>query len=181
MSDQRPTKGDLEKLSRRGMVCFAIRCAMREMYVMQCPPSFHTKTLVCIEAASRVCFAPDAKSADKAAFAAGTTISSYCNVFDTAAFAVRTAAFATDTSDDTTKVFGAAACAAFAACAIYADDADGTLSTFADANTKAATRAAVRTDYEKLLKLTGHQAGELGDPINPSEDGPLGKLWPETE
>jgi len=39
-------------------------------------------------------------------------------------------------------------------------------------------------DYKKLLELTGHQAGKfrgLGDPIDPSEDGPLGPLWPEQE
>jgi len=41
--------------------------------------------------------------------------------------------------------------------------------------------AAAAADFEQLLKLGGGQgqtSGEMGDPIDISEDGPLGPLWP---
>jgi len=38
---------------------------------------------------------------------------------------------------------------------------------------------AARADYRKLLELVGTSSDKTGNPIDPSESGPLGPLWPE--
>jgi hypothetical protein len=40
-------------------------------------------------------------------------------------------------------------------------------------------RSAILADYEMLCKIGGGSFRDLGDPIDPSEDGPLGDLWPD--
>jgi hypothetical protein len=42
-----------------------------------------------------------------------------------------------------------------------------------------AARATARSDIQQLVALHLGQPGELGNPIDPSEAGPLGPLWPE--
>jgi PTS system nitrogen regulatory IIA component len=44
---------------------------------------------------------------------------------------------------------------------------------------RAAGAAAARSDFDQLRRLGLGQFPELGEPIDPSEDGPLGPLWPE--
>jgi len=41
-----------------------------------------------------------------------------------------------------------------------------------------ATRAATSRDLDRLIALDLGQPGTLGAPIDPSEAGPLGPLWP---
>ncbi|NQT14971.1 MAG: hypothetical protein HQ582_19605 [Planctomycetes bacterium] len=53
----------------------------------------------------------------------------------------------------------------------------------ADACATAIVQASVR-DFERLLALTkerGQSSAELGDPVDVSETGPLGSLWPGEE
>ena len=45
--------------------------------------------------------------------------------------------------------------------------------------TRAATRAATSSDLDRLIALNLGQPGTLGAPIDPSEAGPLGPLWPQ--
>jgi len=71
MSVQLPTEDDLIKLSRRGMVCYAVRCAMRVVHLTKCYADLYKKTMACIEVATRFCLATTATQAaniaDKAA------------------------------------------------------------------------------------------------------------------
>src|SRR5262249_25585726 len=39
--------------------------------------------------------------------------------------------------------------------------------------------AALRADVDKLMDLAGGAGKALGPPIDPSETGPLGPLWPD--
>jgi len=71
--------------------------------------------------------------------------------------------------DEAVPTFAAAAAAAAVAAAVAVGGASG----------GADTAAAMKIDYEALREL-GHAAyPELGDPIDPSEFGPLGPLGPE--
>ncbi len=49
----------------------------------------------------------------------------------------------------------------------------------AAARAAANAMAAARADCIRLREISGQQHGELGDPIDLSENGPLGPLWPE--
>ena len=42
-----------------------------------------------------------------------------------------------------------------------------------------AAAAATRADYERLRATSSRAFPDLGDPIDPGENGPLGKLWPD--
>jgi hypothetical protein len=48
-----------------------------------------------------------------------------------------------------------------------------------DEDSATKVRAAILADYEVLRKIGGGSFREMGDPIDPSEDGPLGDLWPD--
>ena len=43
----------------------------------------------------------------------------------------------------------------------------------------AAVSAAARADYDRLLSLNLGTYPDPGQPIDPTETGPLGSLWPE--
>jgi hypothetical protein len=47
-----------------------------------------------------------------------------------------------------------------------------------DEETGMQVRAAILADFEALLKLCPGSFRDLGDPVDPSEQGPLGALWP---
>ena len=47
------------------------------------------------------------------------------------------------------------------------------------ANARAAARAAASSDLDRLLALNPGELDPLGAPIDPSEDGPLGPIWPQ--
>jgi hypothetical protein len=204
MSDQLPTEEDLLKLSKRGRVCYAVRCAMRVMHLTEPRPDIRYESFVCIEAATRWCLAPDKNAADDAAEEAYETAQHVAHEVDDPSYGRGYPA--RDRGIDITAADVAASAAAEAAsaaadAAYFANDAntavvcaftaDGTNAAYVHTITGyvnaaytaagATARVAARADYDKLLELTGHQVGQLGDPIDPGEDGLLGKLWPETE
>jgi len=199
MPDRLPSKDDLDKLSHRGMVCYALRSALRVVHLTEPFPDLHEKSLACIEAATRFCTAPSdadiraaaeaaeaaeaARVTANAADAARAPYTAYCAA--TFAAEAANAAASVEVVDAATDAFRPAYTVAYTA-------AGATKATNAAANAAAiATHAAgfiaddaatyANADFEQLLKLTGHQAGEIGDPIEPGEDGPLGPLWPRPE
>ena len=177
MSDRLPTRDDLKKLSKRGMVCYALRCAMRVAHLTKPYPDVHEKTQACIDAVTCFCLATtddDVHAAVNAAKAARAAVSDAVADATAVPNAVRFAA---------TSAIHAAIHAVTRAVDV-ARVASAANAAVAAAHAAAATYAAVNAanaDYKKLLELTGHQAdklGELGDPIDPGENGQLGSLWP---
>jgi len=188
MSDELPTKYDLHDLSRRGMVCYAVRCAMRVVHLTKHNPKLHDRSMACIEATTRFCLAAsdDVAAAAVNAIAAANAAKAYA--YDAALAAANADAAAADAAYAAADARAANAAAladasaadyvaanANAAYDAYAADADD----YADATAKA--KAAASADYQQLLKLTGHQVGKLGDPIEPGKNGPLGPLWPKRD
>ncbi|MCL2118826.1 MAG: hypothetical protein FWH27_10420 [Planctomycetaceae bacterium] len=175
---QLPTRDGLKKLSRRGMVCYALRCAMRMAHLTESYPNLHENVMACLEATTRFCLATDENTVKAAADAADAAKAAYNDVevsIAKAAYAATDAAKAAADADAASyaAVYAAASYAAYAA--NYVTEANAANTAAYDA------KAAAITDYEQLLKLTGHQTGQLGDPIDLSENGPLGSLWVETD
>jgi len=158
------------------MVCYALRCALRVVHLTKPDPGLHKKANACLEPATRFCTASSVDDIHDAArtahFAAGhaahigaASPAGYAsNAASGSAAAAGYAAFADHTRDADDAVTVARAAALAADCAAEA------------ATDRVAAIAAVRADFEKLLELTGRQAGKIGVPMDPGEDGPLGPL-----
>jgi len=179
------TAEELKKLSRRGMAAFAARCARRVQ------PLFDVQERVkavrkAIEVAEN--FAKGGVGNPDEAYAAakategskghpesrevtspGSSRSiSASGPSETAEAAREAAGYAARTGsfyDLGAPTYAAAAAAAAAKAAAAVGDG------------RAATAA--KFDHEKLLKLHHVAFPEIGDPIDPSESGPLGPLWPD--
>jgi len=198
MSDQLPSKDDLLKLSLRGMVCYALRSAVRVAGWTKPYPQLHKASMTCIEVTTRFClpdlifdYGFDTITATDACDPVYFAIDALKVAYDTAdadadatATAVNAAIATLDATHAATRAYTAAddATARGYAADVAARAADYAARAAADAASAAkaaAAKAAARADFEKLLELTGHQAGQRGDPIDPGEDGPLGPLWPK--
>jgi len=181
------TAEELKKLSRRGMAAFAARCARRVQ------PLFDIQERVeavrkAIEVAED--FAKGGAGNPNEAYAAavatggskahpesgdvaslGSSSSIGASGSSEAAEAAREAAgYAARTGsyyDPGAPTYAAAAAVAAAKAAAAVGDGDGS------------TATAVKIDYEKLLRLHHVAFPEIDDPIDPSESGPLGPLWPD--
>ncbi len=188
MSDQPslPTEDDLKKLPLLAIVAYAVRCARRVQPILDAIPNFAAHGAAveqAISLAERFCVgqdlndAPDA--AERAADAAG-----------------RAAAVARSFAGGSAVALaaGAAQAAAQAAAAVedfwaQPDSADrvaraatyaaGRAGRAVAADRYAAVSAAARADYDRLLELNPGSDDNLGQPIDPKEDGPLGSLWPD--
>ena len=157
MSGQLPTRSELQKLSYRGIVCYAVRCAMRVAHLTKSySEKLYEESVACIQVATKFCLVP----VDDIASIAKTA---------NAAREAREAAYAYAAAINATSASTIIAASASAVNAVKA------------VNPAHAARIASRADFRQLLKLTGHQAGQLGDPIDPDETGPLGPLWPKQE
>lgn len=181
-----PTEDELKRLPLLAMVAYAVRCAKRAQPVLATIPSFATHASAVEQAisfAERFCIgndlnaAPDAaeRTADAAGRAAGVARSfaggSAVALAAGAAQAAAQAAAAVEDSwaqpDSADRVVRAASYAA------------GRAGRAVSADRCAAVSAAARADYDRLLSLSLGTYPDPGQPIDPTETGPLGSLWPE--
>ena len=187
MSDQPslPTKDDLKKLPLLAMVAYAVRCARRVQPILDTIPSFATHGAAveqAISLAERFCVGKDLNAAVDAAERAAERAA------DAAAVARQFAG-----GNAAALAAGAAQAAAQATAAVedsWADpnSADRVVraatyavgrASRAAADRCAAVSAAARADYDRLRSLNLGTYPDLGQPIDPTETGPLGPLWPE--
>lgn len=187
MSDRRelPTEDDLKTLPLRAIVAYAVRCAKRVQPLYAGAawlPGFaeHEAAVErAISLAQNFCLGQDVSAIDDAVAAAAAAEAAAWVAADAAkaaAFAAAYAAYAANAANAATyaadEAVDAAIAAADAEAEAYADD-----DLCAD-NTRVAARAA-KTDIDRLLQLNLGTYPELGQRIDPTENGPLGLLWPE--
>ncbi|MCU0981117.1 MAG: hypothetical protein MUF25_18360 [Pirellulaceae bacterium] len=184
-----PTTDDLKKLPLGAIVACAVRCARRvqplydraagtaelEKHKADIEWAISLAETFCLShevgaaaydaayAARDAATAVDAKDAARAASAAARAAAYAFDipksaVYDHSVYATRVAVEAAD----------AAQAAARAADHAAARAADGT----------GAAQAAAKADFDRLLTLNQGTYPKLGDPIDPTENGPLGPLWP---
>jgi hypothetical protein len=110
------------------------------------------------------------QAADAAAWAAAVADAADAADRATVAAAARAAAVAADVAADADAARAAANAAADAAAAWAANAA---------AAAARAARAATSRDLDRLIALNPGEPDALGAPIDPSEAGPLGPLWPQ--
>ncbi len=179
-----PTEDDLKKLPLLAIVAYAVRCARRAQPILDTVPSFamHGAAVQqAISLAERFCAgkdlndAPDA--AERAADAAGRAAdvarsfaggSAVALAAGAAQAAVQAAAAVEDfwaQPDSADRVVRAATYAAGRAGRAVAADRCAAVST------------AARDDYDRLSALNLGTYPDLGQPIDPTETGPLGSLW----
>jgi hypothetical protein len=181
-----PTEDDLKKLPLLAIVAYAVRCARRARPMLDTIPNFAahgTAVEQAISLAERFCAgkelndAPDA--AERAADAAGRAAavahsfaggSAVALAAGAAQAAVQAAAAVEDfwvQPDAADRVVRAATYAAGRASRAVAADHGAVVS------------AAARGDYDRLFSLNLGTYPDLGQPIDPTENGPLGAIWPE--
>jgi len=163
-----PGRGELRRLSLRAMVAYAVRCARR------------VQPLTGRGAMSGACRQRvDEAIALAEHFAAGDVRGARVVSFVAAEPATSDAAAA--------RAADSAACAAYAAAAAADARTVARAETYADAAAYAAVRArpeealtaAAWADYARLLSLDLGAYPALGRPIDCSDRGPLGPLWPD--
>ena len=181
-----PTEDDLKKLPLLAIVAYAVRCARRTQPVVDTIPNFTTHGAAveqAISLAERFCVgkdlndAPDAaeRAADAAgraatlarSFAGGSAVALAAGAAQAAAQAAAAVEDFWTQPDSADRVAQAATYAA------------GRAGRAVSADRYAAVSAAARADYDGLLSLNLGTYPELGQPIDPTENGPLGPLWPE--
>ena len=181
-----PTQQDLKKLPLGAIVAYAARCARRvqPLYGRAAGIAELPKHTADVEGA--IVLAED--------FCLSHAVSTPAYA---AAYHARTAADAADAKDAARAAAAAARAAAYAfdipksavydhsvyASRVAAEAADGAQAAaraadHASAGAQAA-EAAARADFDRLLTLNQGTYPELGQPIDPTENGPLGPLWPE--
>ena len=170
-SPKRPTHYDLMKLPQRAIVAYAVRCARRlqPLFATTGIPddNLHAQAVEeAMDIAERFCRGEAGRAAD-------------ANI---AAKAAAKAAYGAAEAAGTPDAVNAARVAGFAAYAVatpvYAAIVAYATATVA-AKTASAVDAAARADYDRLLELNPGSYDNLGQPIDPTETGPLGSLWPE--
>ena len=180
-----PTEEDLKKLPLGAIVAYAARCARRvqPLYARAVGiaelPKHEATVEGAISLAEEFCLSHVVGAA----------------AYD-AAYDARTAAHAADAKEAAHAAAGAARAAAYAfdlpKCAVYdrpvyasrvateaADAALAAARAAAQASADAAAvLAAARADFDRLLARNQGAYPELGQPLDPTESGPLGPLWP---
>jgi hypothetical protein len=174
---------DLGQISMRANVAFAVRCAQRMRPCFQLSPDSqrHQEQTAIVDRAIRVaagfCAGLPAEpgAAARVARAAEAVAEATYDTTNFAGFAALRAAEAAahaeacvrSPSDESALEMVAAA---FGAARVLAANADMfALEAVADA---------LYADVEKLRSLTPGSSDVLGPPVDPSENGPLGPLWP---
>jgi len=169
----------LAQLPRRAVVAFAARCTRRVQplthFIPQQDRDAIDRAIASAEAFAKGTAADWAAHRAAAADARAAAVAVVAAAVDaaraTAADAARAAAVAAAVADDAAWADAAWADADARAAVAWAADA-------AASAARAATRAATSRDLERLIALNLGQPGTLGAPIDPSEAGPLGPLWP---
>ncbi len=181
-----PTTDDLQKLPLGAIVTYAARCARRVQPLYDCPADTpelerHKADVEwAISLAETFCLSHEVSAAAYAAAYAARDATAAVEAQDAAraaSAAARAAAYAFDIPKSAvydhsvyaSRVAVEAADAAQAAARAAGHAADGT----------GAAQAAARADFDRLLTLNPGTYPKLGDPIDPTENGPLGMLWPE--
>ena len=157
----------LAQLPHHAVVAFAARCARRVQPLTHILPQQDRDTidraLASAEAFAKGAAAAraDAARADARAAAARAAAARAADAWTAARAAADAAAAAAAAADDWAAHTAAAAAWADAAAA------------------RAAARAAAASDLDRLIVLNPGAPDALGAPIDPSEAGPLGPLWPQ--
>ena len=158
----------LAKLPHHAVVAFAARCARRVQPLTHILPQRDRDTI-------------DRALASAEAFAKGAD-AARADAARADARAADARAAAARAADAWTAARAAAAAAADAAAAAADDWAAHTAAAAAWADAAAAradARAAAASDLDRLIALNPGAPDALGAPIDPSEAGPLGPLWPQ--
>ncbi len=170
----------LTKLPHHAVVAFAARCARRVQPLTHVLPQ-QDRDAIDRAITSAEVFAKGAAEARAAEARAATRADDARAAAARAAAAAWTAARAADAARaDAAKADARAADAAEAANAAAAWAATTTTAAAwaADAAAWADARAAASSDLDRLIALHPGELDPLGAPIDPSEDGPLGPIWP---
>jgi hypothetical protein len=167
---------ELKDLPFRGIVAYAARCAMRVRPLSALGQQEAVDDAIAVAVA--FCRGDAFAAAEAATFAEAAD-----------SVAAEEAAFAGAAEDEGAGAARAAAFAAFAAADAFTDAAAAFA--VARAGARAAARAAAfagaadaraaDADLGALIGLMLGQPGEIGDAIDPTENGPLGALWPQGE
>ena len=176
----------LAQLPRRAVVAFAARCTRRVQplthFIPQQDRDAIDRAIASAEAFAKGIAADWAAHRAAAADARAAAVAVVAAAVDaaraTAADAARAAAVAAAVADDAAWADAAWADADARAAVAWATDAVAWAADAAASAARAATRAATSRDLERLIALNLGQPGTLGAPIDPSEAGPLGPLWP---
>ena len=180
-----PAEDDLKNLPLRAIVAYAVRCArrVRPLYGRAGGIADLAEHEAAVEGAlslaERFCFGDDVgQGAYGAAYGAGDAADTAAaqDAARAASAAARAAAYAFDIPKSAvydhpvyaSRVAAEAVDAAGAAAraAGHASDDAGTV------------EAAAKADFDRLLELNQGAYPELGQPIDPTANGPLGPLWP---
>jgi hypothetical protein len=194
-----PTEKDLRRLPLRAIVAYAARCAWRVKSLYRLPDDYPDKPRH-EEAVDKAISAARYYAADqvfagiiRSAFAAGDDAAAAADSAAGAAIAGDDAAAAADSARAAAAAARAAATAAAAdratvsSARMAADSAALSVAwiahppnmTPAETDRDARTCAAARADFHRLLDLDLGRFPEPGNPVDPSESGPLGPLWPD--
>ncbi len=195
-------KAELKRLPLRAIVALAARCARRVRRLYSMPENmphaakYQSALDRAIEVAEMVAAsavvpgtavataARDARVAANggttAAGAAATSASSAARAAEGATKAATAAAGAAPTTATAAEAAEAASSSAEAGRAAEATAAAAEIA-YLYAVDAAGVAAAAEADYVKLLRLNLGKYPDLGDPVDPSESGPLGPLWPDGE
>jgi hypothetical protein len=168
-----PTEEDLDQLPLRAIVAYAVRCAKRvqpRFRLAKSIPDYSTHQAAVAKAvklAEAFCVRDDvdaAAAADAADTAAYDAADAQIKAAADAAACAAAACEAANPADDAAPAYDAACAAGYAAsaCGEHAE-------AFAEA---------AAGDYERLLELDYDGWSDFGPPVDPSEKGPLGPLWP---
>jgi hypothetical protein len=198
-----PTVDELKTLPLRAIVSYAVRCARRvqPLYWQAREVAHREKHEAAIETALTIteqfcrgehiaaADAADAARAAEAAADAADAVEAAAEAAEAAAEAAR-AARAGTASRAAAAAFAGATAGVTAAIARTADAADaaraaraafsGATAGVTAATARAAGKAAIaaaRADYYRLVSVNLEGYPDLGQPIDPTENGPLGPLW----
>jgi hypothetical protein len=174
---------DLAQLTLRGNVAFAVRCAQRIRPCFKLPDDASHPRLqaAAVDGAIRVAMAfcrglpGEAGRAAAAARAAATVAEETCEFTRFAGYAAVRAAEAAAAAEE---VAGHPNDSGVIEVVAAAFGAGRVLVANADAYALDLVVAALHADVEKLRSLAHGTSESLGPPLDPSEAGPLGPLWP---
>jgi hypothetical protein len=174
---------DLGQLTLRGNVAFAVRCARRMRPCFKLPADAPRRRLqmVAVDGAIRVAAAfcqglpVEPGQAAAAARAAGVVADETCEFTQFAGYAAVRAAEAAANAEEVERDRSNSRVIEVVAAAF---GAGRVLSANTDPSTLDLVVAALHTDLQKLLSLGHGTCEDLGPPVDPSEGGPLGPLWP---
>jgi hypothetical protein len=176
-----PSVEELKQLPLRAIVAYATRCARRVVPLFEfaeLKPRHKKDLKYAILVAEE--FARGETNAEFSDSVRSDALSAAVHYADLSA-AVNAARAAADAAYAAVNAARAdAAYAAYAARAA-ADAAYAAVYTTAARAAADAAYAAVYTDFKSLINLRLGRYPELGEPIDPSEKGPLGPLWPDGE